>query len=197
VHSETDGPVAIVTLDRPEAANAGRPPHADELTAAFRRFDTDDALAVAEPYGHRRPVLRRADLKAMHEQSAPRAGRVATHADAPIGPTRILLGKPAIAAVEGHERLECSLSHRGTCGRRGSPSPVLPSAEAVAQTSRGGEISNVVPSCPGVAGRPQVRTVGTEPAQSRSLHTSSPALSGGDGDLREVVGRRLPPPLEK
>jgi enoyl-CoA hydratase/carnithine racemase len=59
VHDETDGPVAIVTLDRHEAANAVDRPTADELTVAFRHFDADDAPAVADPHGRRRPVLRR------------------------------------------------------------------------------------------------------------------------------------------
>ena len=47
VHYETDGPVAIVTLDRPDVANAIDRPTADELVAALRRFDADDSLPVA------------------------------------------------------------------------------------------------------------------------------------------------------
>ena len=47
VHYETDGPVAIVTIDRPEVRNAIDRPTADALAAAFRRFDADEALSVA------------------------------------------------------------------------------------------------------------------------------------------------------
>jgi enoyl-CoA hydratase len=50
VHYETDGPVAVVTLDRPRGRERW-PTTADELTAAFRRFDADDAPAVAELTG--------------------------------------------------------------------------------------------------------------------------------------------------
>jgi enoyl-CoA hydratase len=58
VHYRTDGAEVIVAPDRPEAANAIDRLTADELTAAFRCFDADDALAVADPHGRRRPVLR-------------------------------------------------------------------------------------------------------------------------------------------
>src|SRR5437867_5806651 len=47
VRYETDGPVAVVTLDRPDVANAIDRPTADELVAAFRRFEGDDSLSVA------------------------------------------------------------------------------------------------------------------------------------------------------
>jgi enoyl-CoA hydratase len=102
VHYETDGPVAIVTLDRPETANAIDRPTADELVAAFRRFDADDALSVAVLTGAGGKFCAGADLKAMREEGAPRASRVAVDGDGPVGPTRLLLGKPVIAAVEGH-----------------------------------------------------------------------------------------------
>jgi enoyl-CoA hydratase len=102
VHYETDGPVAIVTLDRPEAANAVDRPTADELTAAFRRFEADEALSAAVLTGAGGRFCAGADLKAMREEGAPRASRVAPDGDGPMGPTRMLLGKPVIAAVEGH-----------------------------------------------------------------------------------------------
>jgi enoyl-CoA hydratase len=47
VRWEVEGPVAIVTIDRPEVRNAVDGPTAVALAAAFRRFDADDALAVA------------------------------------------------------------------------------------------------------------------------------------------------------
>jgi enoyl-CoA hydratase/carnithine racemase len=102
VHYETDGPVAIVTLDRPDAANAVDRPTADELTAAFRRFEADEALSAAVLTGAGGRFCAGADLKAMREEGAPRASRVAPDGDGPLGPTRMLLGKPVIAAVEGH-----------------------------------------------------------------------------------------------
>jgi enoyl-CoA hydratase len=102
VHYETDGRVAIVTLDRPDVANAIDRPTADELVDTLRRFDADDALVVAALTGANGTFCAGADLKAMREDGAPRASRVAPDGDGPVGPTRMLLGKPVIAAVEGH-----------------------------------------------------------------------------------------------
>jgi enoyl-CoA hydratase len=102
VHYETDGPVAVVTLDRPDVANAIDRPTAEELVAALRRFEADDALAVAVLTGAGGKFCAGADLKAMREDGAPRASRVEPDGDGPVGPTRMLLRKPVIAAVEGH-----------------------------------------------------------------------------------------------
>jgi enoyl-CoA hydratase len=102
VHFETRERVAIVTLDRPEVANAIDRPTAEELADAFRRFDADDALAVAVLVGANGTFCAGADLKAMREPGAPRVTRVAPDGDGPVGPTRMLLRKPVIAAVEGH-----------------------------------------------------------------------------------------------
>jgi enoyl-CoA hydratase len=102
VHYETDGPVAIVTLDRPEVANAIDRPTAEELVDAVSGFEADDSLAVAVLTGANGTFCAGADLKAMRENGAPRASRVAPDGDGPVGPTRMLLDKPVIAAVEGH-----------------------------------------------------------------------------------------------
>jgi enoyl-CoA hydratase len=102
VHYETDGPAAVVTLDRPEVANAIDRPTADELVAALRRFEADGSLSVAVLTGAGAKFCAGADLKAMREEGAPRANRVTADGDGPVGPTRMLLGKPVIAAVEGH-----------------------------------------------------------------------------------------------
>jgi enoyl-CoA hydratase len=102
VHYETDGAVAIVTLDRPDVANAIDRPTADELAGAFRRFDEDDALAVAVLTGAHGKFCCGADLKAMRSGDPERVTRVTPDGDGPVGPTRMLLGKPVIAAVEGH-----------------------------------------------------------------------------------------------
>jgi enoyl-CoA hydratase len=99
---ETDGPVATVTIDRPEVANAVDRPTAEALADAFRGFDADDSLAVAVLTGANGKFCAGADLKAMRESGAPRASRVAADGDGPVGPTRMLLAKPVIAAVEGH-----------------------------------------------------------------------------------------------
>jgi enoyl-CoA hydratase len=102
VHYEVDGPIVVVTIDRPEVANAIDRPTADELADAFRRFDADESLHVAVLTGANGTFCAGADLKAMREPGAPRASLVAPDGDGPVGPTRMLLAKPVIAAVEGH-----------------------------------------------------------------------------------------------
>src|SRR3954469_12650123 len=102
VRYEVDGPVVLVTIDRPEVANAIDRPTAEALADAFRRFDADDALAVAVLTGANDTFCAGADLKAMREPGAPRVTRVEPDGDGPVGPTRMLLSKPVLAAVEGH-----------------------------------------------------------------------------------------------
>src|ERR671924_587899 len=102
VRYDADGPVAIVTIDRPEVANAVDRPTAEALADAFRRFEEDDAVAVAVLAGAGGKFCAGADLKAMREPGAPRVTRVEADGDGPVGPTRMLLRKPVIAAVEGH-----------------------------------------------------------------------------------------------
>ena len=102
IHYELDGRVAVVTIDRPEVANAIDRPTAEALADAFRRFDASDDAAVAVLTGANGTFCAGADLKAMQEPGAPRASRVEPDGDGPVGPTRMLLGKPVIAAVEGH-----------------------------------------------------------------------------------------------
>jgi enoyl-CoA hydratase len=102
IHFESTGRVAIVTIERPEVANAIDRPTAAALADAFRRFDADASLHVAVLTGANGTFCAGADLKAMREPGAPRASRVAPDGDGPVGPTRMLLGKPVLAAVEGH-----------------------------------------------------------------------------------------------
>jgi enoyl-CoA hydratase len=97
-----DGPVALVTIDRPEVANAIDAPAATELVDAFRRFEADDSLAVAVLSGTNQTFSAGADLKAMRSGDPACVTRVAADGDGPVGPTRMLLSKPVIAAVEGH-----------------------------------------------------------------------------------------------
>ena len=99
VQYDTEGAVAIVTIDRPAVRNAVDGPTAAELAAAFRRFDVDDALAVAVLTGRGGTFCAGADLKGMGEG---RGNRVTEDGDGPMGPSRMLLSKPVIAAVEGH-----------------------------------------------------------------------------------------------
>jgi enoyl-CoA hydratase len=99
VRVEVDGSVLVVTLDRPEVRNAVDRPTADELVAAFRRFEADPGLAVAVLTGANGTFCAGADLKGIADG---RGNRVALDGDGPMGPTRMLLDKPVIAAVEGH-----------------------------------------------------------------------------------------------
>jgi enoyl-CoA hydratase len=103
VHYEPheDG-VVTITLDRPDVANAIDRPTADELVAAFQRFEADDNGLAAVLTGANGTFCAGADLKAMREPGAPRASRVAPDGDGPVGPTRMLTTKPVVAAVEGH-----------------------------------------------------------------------------------------------
>jgi enoyl-CoA hydratase len=102
IHFAEQRRIAIVTIDRPEVANAIDRPAAEALADAFRRFDGDVALDVAVLAGAGGTFCAGADLQAMREPGAPRSVRVAPDGDGPVGPTRMLLGKPVIAAVEGH-----------------------------------------------------------------------------------------------
>lgn len=100
VEVEKRGPVTIVTLDRPEVRNAVDSAHARALTEAFTAFDADDRASVAVLYGAGGTFCAGADLKAVSrgdiEVGAPGEG------PAGMGPTRMLLSKPVIAAVEGY-----------------------------------------------------------------------------------------------
>ncbi len=99
VEYETDGALAIVTINRPEARNAVNREAAEGLAAAFRRFDADPERSVAILTGAAGTFCAGADLKAF---ATGQGNRVAPEGDAPMGCTRMLLSKPVIAAVEGH-----------------------------------------------------------------------------------------------
>ncbi|MFF8951340.1 crotonase/enoyl-CoA hydratase family protein [Streptomyces sp. NPDC014940] len=91
--------VTTVVLSRPEARNAVDGPTAAELAAAFRAFEADDTARVAVLWGEGGTFCAGADLKAV---STERGNRVAEDGDGPMGPTRLRLSKPVIAAVAGH-----------------------------------------------------------------------------------------------
>ncbi|HEV7679315.1 MAG TPA: crotonase/enoyl-CoA hydratase family protein [Candidatus Dormibacteraeota bacterium] len=101
VRVDADGPVLVVTIDRPSVRNAVDGPTAEALTSAFRAFDADESLSVAVLTGAGGMFCAGADLKAVASGDASRANRLAADGDAPMGPSRLLLGKPVIAAVEG------------------------------------------------------------------------------------------------
>jgi enoyl-CoA hydratase len=99
VRFETEGGTAVVTIDRPRVKNCVDGPTADELAAAFRRFEADDALTSAILRGEGDTFCAGADLKAVSDG---RGNSVTLDGDGPMGPSRMLLSKPVIAAVEGH-----------------------------------------------------------------------------------------------
>ncbi|MEV0069038.1 crotonase/enoyl-CoA hydratase family protein [Amycolatopsis sp. NPDC050768] len=96
---EKRGPVTIVTIDRPERRNAVDRATAEALAGAFRAFDTDEDASVAVLQGAGGTFCAGADLKAVSEG---RGNRTEPSGDGPMGPTRLRLTKPVIAAVSGH-----------------------------------------------------------------------------------------------
>jgi enoyl-CoA hydratase len=96
---ERDGPVTTVLLSRPERRNAVDGPIAAALADAFRAFDADPEAAVAVLHGEGGVFCAGADL---HAAGTPEGNRVAADGDGPMGPTRLRLGKPVIAAVAGY-----------------------------------------------------------------------------------------------
>jgi len=99
VYVEKDGPVTIVTLSRPEVRNAVDRETADQLSAAFRAFESDTSARVAVLYGDQGHVCAGADLNKI---AGGTPNRVEPDGDGPMGPTRIQLKKPVIAAVAGY-----------------------------------------------------------------------------------------------
>jgi len=99
VRCETDGPIVIVTIDRPEVANAVDRETSERLVEAFERFDADSDLSVAILTGAGGKFCAGGDLKAMVQGGGI---TVTEQGPGPLGPTRMMLSKPVIAAVEGH-----------------------------------------------------------------------------------------------
>ncbi len=99
IHIDKHEGVTVVTIDRPEFRNAVDRGTAAELTDAFRAFDADDGQSVAILTGAGGHFCAGADLKAI---AAGEPNRVAEDGDGPMGPTRMTLSKPVVAAVEGH-----------------------------------------------------------------------------------------------
>ncbi|KAA2254298.1 crotonase/enoyl-CoA hydratase family protein [Solihabitans fulvus] len=128
VRVERTGPVSTVVLSRPEARNAVDGPTARALTTAFREFDADESASVAVLHGDGGTFCAGADLKALGTERGNEVADVGgadsasgsgsgsdtgtdgtgtgtggdTEHDGPMGPTRLRLGKPVIAAIAGH-----------------------------------------------------------------------------------------------
>lgn len=102
VRVETDGPICIVTLDRPDKRNAVDRQVADELIDAFARFSADDTLHVAVLCGAGGTFCAGADLQAMGDPKRRNALDADGQGAGPMGPTRMQLDKPVIAAVSGY-----------------------------------------------------------------------------------------------
>jgi enoyl-CoA hydratase len=99
VRIEVEGPVWTVILSRPERRNAVDRPTAEALAAAFRAFDDDATAAVAVLWGEGGTFCAGADLQAI---AAGTPNRAEPEGDGPMGPSRMALRKPVIAAIAGH-----------------------------------------------------------------------------------------------
>ncbi|NRD49176.1 crotonase/enoyl-CoA hydratase family protein [Corallococcus exiguus] len=99
VRVEKNGPVTTVILHRPEVRNAVDADTARELADAFRAFDADPDARVGVLYGDAGSFCAGADLKAVSEG---RLLRLEPDGDGPMGPSRMRLSKPVVAAISGH-----------------------------------------------------------------------------------------------
>jgi len=96
---EKNGTVTTVVLSRPEVRNAVDREHAEALADAFRAFDADPAAHAAVLWGEHGTFCAGADLKAMADG---RGNRMEPDGDGPMGPSRLVLSKPVVAAIAGH-----------------------------------------------------------------------------------------------
>lgn len=99
VRVEKNGPVTTVIIDRPQARNAVNGPTAAALYQAFDEFDRDDSAAVAVLWGDHGTFCAGADLKAF---GTPEMNQTHRTGPGPMGPSRMMLSKPVIAAVSGY-----------------------------------------------------------------------------------------------
>jgi enoyl-CoA hydratase len=99
VRVEKNGAVTTVVLSRPEVRNAVDFATANALANAFRAFDADGEAKVGVLFGDGGTFCAGADLKAIASGTP---NRIAPDGDGPMGPSRMLLSKPVIAAIAGH-----------------------------------------------------------------------------------------------
>lgn len=104
VRVEKNGAVTTVILDRPHARNAVDGPTAMALFEAFTEFDADESASVAVLWGDHGTFCAGADLKAIgtSDSNPVHRPRVGVTAPGPMGPSRMVLSKPVIAAVSGY-----------------------------------------------------------------------------------------------
>ena len=100
IRTEISGPVTTVVVDRPERRNAVDGPMAEALRAAFEAFEADENQRVAVLWGAGGNFCAGADLTALDDPA--RAHTLDADGHGPMGPTRMALSKPLIAAVSGH-----------------------------------------------------------------------------------------------
>ena len=99
VRYERTGAAAVLVIDRPERRNAVDGPTAEALEAGFERFEADDDARVLVLTGAGGTFCAGADLKAI---GTSRGNRITADGDGPMGPSRMLLAKPVIAAIAGY-----------------------------------------------------------------------------------------------
>jgi len=99
VTHEKKGPLSLIGIDRPESRNAVDRECAESLAEAFRDFEADREALIAVLFGHGGHFCAGADLRALAEGNG---NRVEETGDGPMGPTRMRLAKPVIAAVQGY-----------------------------------------------------------------------------------------------
>ncbi|MGB5748180.1 MAG: enoyl-CoA hydratase-related protein, partial [Desulfobacterales bacterium] len=99
VYVEKDGPVTVVTLSRPEVRNAVDRETAEKLSDAFRAFESDASARVAVFSGDQGHFCAGADLNKI---AGGTPNRIEPDGDGPMGPTRMQLSKPVIAAIAGY-----------------------------------------------------------------------------------------------
>jgi enoyl-CoA hydratase len=99
INVEKNGTVTTVILSRPEVRNAVDRATAEALAQAFREFEADDSALVGVLYGENGTFCAGADLKAI---AGGHGNRVDPEGDGPMGPSRLLLSKPVIAAISGY-----------------------------------------------------------------------------------------------
>jgi enoyl-CoA hydratase/carnithine racemase len=101
VRVEKQGPVTTVILSRPQVRNAVDRPTALALADAFRAFEADASASVAVFWGEGGTFCAGADLKAAAAASPDDRNQISPDGDGPMGPSRMMLSKPVIAAVSG------------------------------------------------------------------------------------------------
>ncbi|GAA1482614.1 crotonase/enoyl-CoA hydratase family protein [Gordonia sinesedis] len=102
VRYEVDGQIAVITIDRPQVRNAVDGPTARALHGAFERFDADPDLRVAILTGSNGTFCAGADLSAVADPERVNDLDPEGGGSGPMGPSRMVVGKPVIAAVAGH-----------------------------------------------------------------------------------------------